>query len=990
MNFEEIMAFNPPYNQRIIDRLIAKIKSNCIVPYIGAGMSVLFDSVYPTWSSFLNSTYEQYFTDSEKEHYDSLTNEEKAQFLCSEMGRITFSDHLKDTFGEKHLDRASIDFLYKPVYILPVIFETGLLITTNYDRVIEKIYGLHEKIYTVAHPGHYEALNRSLRDGTLLFYKIHGDIAEPETSIILSKEQYETAYTDPNLIQALRQAYISKEMLFLGCSMTKDRPIELLCKISTAGMRNYAIIPCKAETVKARRIELESEYFTQAIIYPDGNHECLRILLEHIAESINPKAYKKIKTQNVDNPEAGELLNNKLYFKLPPQNILFTGREEFMFEVHRNLISNRIVIINGMSGLGKTQIAKQYAYSYEKQYEGIYWINANDKAQLITEYRLIASLLQLCENEEDQVVIERIKNYFENSKKYLLVYDNADDIDINELQEYLPRKQAKIIITTKNLNWDSEKYSCIRVGTFTSSEAKTYLMCNTNNRNREVDDEVECTRLIEELKYYPLALEHARAYINKKNISFSKYLDLFMEYRFRIMRTRDSEYSNTILTVFKMSFDKLREKDDSCIRLLALCSFLNHDNIPINKLFVGTKLFDLPEMDAYIENLMAYSMIEVKNGFAYTHRIIQEMMRGEIEEKNETEVFLRELFGLIVKAFPSNIGTYENVESVIEIISHTIEAYSYIDKLVDYYEIKSEISKRIGISLYSMGRFSEAIKYLTDYIECYNNKTITKMDEYGVMSERLAITYHRIGKSDEALKILFGAEKRIQSTNYFYSIAIILRTVGIIYKDIGKDELSINYHIRALELAEKIDDKELLINQLLNIGILYKNDEKYKDAMERYDQVEKILGEFNAPKLKAKLYGNKGYIYRLENNYKDSLMYFLKALDIFRSLRDESSVSVTLDHIGSLYIELGREKKDIEILKKSLAYYEEALELSVLNGNKFAEANILLNIGTYYHYLNMKNDAFQYFNKARELSERIGHKRAADICNDNIKMISNI
>ncbi len=293
MNFEEIMAFNSPYNQRNINSLIEKIQSNSIVPYIGAGMSVLFDSAYPSWSGFLNSTFEQYITANEKAHYESLNYEEKAEFLYSEIGRITFTDHLKDTFGEKYLDREAIDFLNKSVYILPVIFENGLLITTNYDRVIEKIYGLHEKVLTVAHPGHYEALNRALRDGALLLFKIHGDIAEPETSIILSKEQYETAYANPSLIQALRQAYTSKEMLFLGCSMTKDRPIELLCEISTAGMRNYAIIPCKAEAVRARRLELESDYFTQAIIYPDGRHECLRVLLEHIACTVKPQMYQR-------------------------------------------------------------------------------------------------------------------------------------------------------------------------------------------------------------------------------------------------------------------------------------------------------------------------------------------------------------------------------------------------------------------------------------------------------------------------------------------------------------------------------------------------------------------------------------------------------------------------------------------------------------------------------------------------------------------------
>ncbi len=344
MNFEEIMAFNSPYNQRNINNLIEKIQSNCITPYIGAGMSVLFDSVYPSWRSFLNSTFEQYLIINEKEHYDSLNYEEKAEFLYSEIGRITFADHLKDTFGEKHLDREAFDFFYKSVYIIPVIFENGLLITTNYDRVIEKVYGLHGKVLSVAHPGHYEALNRALRDGALLLYKIHGDIAEPETSIILSKEQYETAYANPNLIQALRQAYTSKEMLFLGCSMTKDRPIELLRQISTAGMRNYAIIPCKAEDVKSRRLELEKEYFTQTIIYPDGEHECLRVLLEHIACTVNPQSYekamekffdKKSENANIELTEEWFVTQNRIQIKnlgdryLPDLNVELNIKKVF-------------------------------------------------------------------------------------------------------------------------------------------------------------------------------------------------------------------------------------------------------------------------------------------------------------------------------------------------------------------------------------------------------------------------------------------------------------------------------------------------------------------------------------------------------------------------------------------------------------------------------------------------------------------------------------
>nr|WP_286674691.1 SIR2 family protein [Clostridium sp. VAP51] len=95
------------------------------------------------------------------------------------MGKITFAQHLKEVFAQDHLEKDVSEFLDKSIYLLPIIFEKGLVITTNYDKVIEKSYLLHNLGLTVAHPGHFEALNGALRDNELLLYKIHGDISEP-------------------------------------------------------------------------------------------------------------------------------------------------------------------------------------------------------------------------------------------------------------------------------------------------------------------------------------------------------------------------------------------------------------------------------------------------------------------------------------------------------------------------------------------------------------------------------------------------------------------------------------------------------------------------------------------------------------------------------------------------------------------------------------------------------------------------------------------
>lgn len=298
MNFEDIMKYNAPYNEQNLSRVIEKIKTGSVVPYIGAGMSMLFDGVYPSWNGFLESTYCLYIQEEKKAEFDSLDFVQKADYLYNEIGNITFADHLKETFNEKYLDRNALEFTSKPIYLLPIIFDKGLIITTNYDKVIEKIYGLHEKIFSVTHPGHFEALNRALRDQSLVVFKIHGDISEPQKSIILSKEQYDRAYATKELIQTLKQAFITKEMLFLGCSLMKDRPIELLCNISAEGMRNFAIVSCKQDEIKSKRLQLENEFYTQAILYPEGKHECLYTLLLYIAREINPDQYKSLINKN--------------------------------------------------------------------------------------------------------------------------------------------------------------------------------------------------------------------------------------------------------------------------------------------------------------------------------------------------------------------------------------------------------------------------------------------------------------------------------------------------------------------------------------------------------------------------------------------------------------------------------------------------------------------------------------------------------------------
>lgn len=81
-----------------------------------------------------------------------------------------------------------------------------------------------------------------------------------------------------------------------------------------------------------------------------------------------------------------------------PQNPLFTGRVEFLNELHEKIRDRTRqkfryrVAIYGRAGVGKTEVAVEYVYRYKHNYDNVYWIPSVDQASLLAGYQTIANL----------------------------------------------------------------------------------------------------------------------------------------------------------------------------------------------------------------------------------------------------------------------------------------------------------------------------------------------------------------------------------------------------------------------------------------------------------------------------------------------------------------------------------------------------------------------------------------------------------------------
>lgn len=137
-------------------------------------------------------------------------------------------------------------------------------------------------------------------------------------------------------------------------------------------------------------------------------------------------------------------------WNIPRRNPLFTGRDDLLCRLHDTFAQTQTQVISGLGGIGKTQIAIEYAHRYHDEYRYAFWVNASREA-IITSFLELAMLLNLPERDQrDQnVIVAAVKGWCANHDGWLLIFDNADDLAL--MEDFLPSGgRGHLLLTTHN------------------------------------------------------------------------------------------------------------------------------------------------------------------------------------------------------------------------------------------------------------------------------------------------------------------------------------------------------------------------------------------------------------------------------------------------------------------------------------------------------------------------------------------------------------
>jgi len=261
------------------------------------------------------------------------------------------------------------------------------------------------------------------------------------------------------------------------------------------------------------------------------------------------------------------------------RNRYFSGREELLQQI-ANTLSNThrgvIQALHGFGGIGKTQLALEYAHRETQRYDVVWWMNAERVELIDNQFHALSLVLNITPPEANQqVALARLRTWFHQKSRWLVIFDNAENPD--DIVSRVPNGLGHVLITSRNPRWD-EVAQPVLLDVLDRHESVQLL-----GKHWPSIPPSSSQPLAEALGDLPLALVQAARFLKNSGLSVTEYIQMLEDQAERILNYgRSSIYPRTLAASLKISCDTLAREDACASTLLRMYAQLAPEVIPFN------------------------------------------------------------------------------------------------------------------------------------------------------------------------------------------------------------------------------------------------------------------------------------------------------------------------------------------------------------------------------------------------------------------------
>jgi tetratricopeptide (TPR) repeat protein len=589
-------------------------------------------------------------------------------------------------------------------------------------------------------------------------------------------------------------------------------------------------------------------------------------------------------------PPSGEAKIQKYLTQKPAKTIDLIGREEELNDIaHALEQSDRVLLVNGLGGVGKTELCKRYFWNHIDNYMHLAWVDVvgNIKESFVSAFNIKG--IGFKEGDSMDERFEKIMDFLNCLDKHsLLVVDNIENPEDEDLDTI--RALPFQVIANSRLNLEGFEIHTLDF----LSPKKCKDLFYKHYRGKRDDTYVD--KIVERCGRHTLSVELLARTAQNAALSIKSLYEK--------LETRGFNLNDVIGDKVHTFWRNEKEKKRFFNHLLKIFDL---SDVTKGELHILTNLSVLPPIYIPIADFCEWMELKTKEdihslvfkgwlkqeGFnIFMHQVIQEVIRYKTSP--DAKKCKNTIISLANKLF------LKPVENPINKKEYVIFAETLMQHIEEDDKDLATLSNNLASIYKDLGQPEKALEFQLKALKIKEEVLDKNHPDLATSYNNLSLIYSDLGQPEKALEFQLKALKILEEVldKNHPSLATSYNNLSGIYSDLGQPEKALEFQLKALKILEEVLDKNhpSLATSYNNLALIYKALGQPEKALEFQLKALKIKEEVldkNHPSL-ATSYNNLAMIYKDLKDYKSAVQYGEKAVAILQKVFPEGHPDLDL------------------------------------------------------------------------------------------------
>jgi len=614
----------------------------------------------------------------------------------------------------------------------------------------------------------------------------------------------------------------------------------------------------------------------------------------------------------------------------------FFGRDEELTLLRNRLFAYNLVLLKGIGGIGKTQLAVKLSEDLARENHKVIWYEFKKTTNLDQFLDYLACHLESPNDkssheqyfrQKDPKKRERMILNLLNKGHYALFLDDVHFIENKGVDEFFSefggkiRKSICLLIGRRSPNFIKEEKKSDIVIQLSGLKEKDSIKLLEHKGICEC--EASLNKMHEKLEGHPKALELAAELYKKGRLDVNRPISekLSIDELFGEIYCQLSDNTKRVATAIAITKEDTNQE--------ALIDVFQND-------------LSEKQLETALDSLHQWSLIRYENGNISSHSLARDYFLNKAHLP-----YVKELHKKMAQWYERTCEVH-TAEDVLKIYYHwesSGDLHDAVEKLISFDEVFT-----------MQGYCKEFIRIL--------QKAAEKINDYVLLSK----VHSSLGRVMTGIHDYNGAVNHYNESLRLFQLCRNDKGIAQSYSNLAKiflekrqwDKAIENYEV-SLKIFEKLNDRENIFKVHINLADAWLGIENLEKATE-HAEISQELIENNEIEKKARIYNVFASIYDKKENYEKAEEYYNESMRILGKSENETKAE-TCDCLGSMHFRIGN-------LEKALEYYRECERLFKGIAHHKNTAIIWWKLGRVYMMKGQFDPALDYFKKSKDEMKR--------------------